>query len=58
MDIILIVVKLTFLFIAIMLTSINITKVIYKDDISASNFFLMAVGVAGFITLQFDLWRL
>lgn len=58
METLLIITKLTFLFIAVMLTSINIAKATYKDDISSSNFFLMTVGIVGFIALQFDLWKL
>ena len=44
--------KIIFLFVAIMMTIINTTRLFGKADIPAVNFTMQAIGVTGFITLQ------
>lgn len=49
---ILIIWKAIFLFIAIMFTLINILRTIAKNDIPPTNIIYQAIGITGFITLQ------
>ena len=44
--------KIIFLFIAILMTTNNISRLIGEDNIPAVNFTMQAIGVTGFITLQ------
>lgn len=50
-----IILKIVFLFIAVWFTFINITKTAYKSDLPVINLFFWAIGVVGFVVLQFDL---
>jgi hypothetical protein len=45
-------IKFICLFCGIAFGFINIAKAIYRQNISSNNNFLMAAGIAGFITLQ------
>ena len=45
--------KLIFLFIAIWFTIINIGRIMLKNDVSVINGVLHAIGITGFIYLQF-----
>ena len=44
--------KLLFLFLAVMWTLVNTARFIGKQDIPALNFILQAIGITGFIWLQ------
>ena len=44
--------KIMFLFVAVLMTIVNTTRLFGKDDIPAVNFTVQAIGVTGFITLQ------
>ena len=45
--------KLLFLFIAVWFTIINVTRLVLKNSLSAGNLFWHAVGIVGFVYLQF-----
>lgn len=45
--------KVIFLFIAIMFTFVNVMRTISKNDVPSLNFALQSIGITGFITLQF-----
>lgn len=45
--------KVVFLFIAIMFTFINTLRTIGKNPVPGANFAIQALGITGFITLQF-----
>lgn len=45
--------KIAFLFLAIWWTLVNIGRLIKKNDISGLNILLQAIGITGFIYLQF-----
>ena len=47
--------KFICLFLAILFGFVNISKLIFKQNIPAANMILMAIGIAGFIVLQFNL---
>lgn len=47
--------KIIFLFLAIAFSFINVGRLIAKQYISLTNIFLMAMGITGFIVLQFNL---
>jgi hypothetical protein len=49
----LIIIKFIFLFIGIWFSLINIGRLKYEQDIPASSSFLQALGITGFIFLQF-----
>ncbi len=44
--------KLGFLFVAVFMTIVNVVKMVYKNQISAYNILAQAIGVTGFIYLQ------
>ena len=44
--------KIVFLFIAVFMTTINTVRIYGKADIPAVNFTMQAIGITGFITLQ------
>lgn len=44
--------KIIFLFIAIWFTIINVTRSIRQQSIHTANFILQAIGLTGFIVLQ------
>lgn len=46
------IIKLVCIFIAIFFTLVNVTKIIYRDDIPVLDFALWAIGLTGFIYLQ------
>lgn len=48
-----IILKFICLFLGIWLTIVNVGRVIYKQEVSSSNLFLQALGITGFIFLQF-----
>lgn len=50
---ILTIIKFICLFIGIWLTIVDVGRVIYKQEIPASNIFFQALGITGFIFLQF-----
>lgn len=58
MDYILMTLKILFLFLAVRYTFVNLGQMYYKNTIPSGNTFWMAVGIVGFIVLQFDLWKL
>lgn len=45
--------KLLFLFIAVWFTIINVAKLVLKNSLSTGNLFWQAVGIVGFVYLQF-----
>lgn len=45
--------KLFFLFLAILFTLSNIIRAVYKNSIPTGNIILQAIGITGFIWLQF-----
>lgn len=45
--------KVIFLFIAIMFTFVNVLRSFNENDVSGTNFAIQALGITGFITLQF-----
>lgn len=47
--------KVVFLFVSIWFTLININLSVCKNDIPVANIVIQAIGIAGFLTLQFDL---
>lgn len=49
------VLKITFLFLAVWFSIINVGKIIYKDEVGAFNILIWAIGIVGFIALQFNL---
>ncbi|MDO4282364.1 MAG: hypothetical protein Q4D02_01895 [Clostridia bacterium] len=50
-----VIVKTICLFLSIFFGFINIAKMFYKESISARNFLAFAVGMTGFIIIQFNL---
>jgi hypothetical protein len=52
--IILFVLKAIFLYIAIRWSFVTIIHAIYKDSIPGGNFIISAIGITGFIMLQFS----
>lgn len=50
---ILTIIKFICLFIGIRYSIVNIGRMMYKQDIPSSNTFLQALGITGFIFLQF-----
>jgi hypothetical protein len=48
--------KILFLFLAVWMTIVNVIKVNYRDNIQGGNFLLMAIGIVGFVVLQFELY--
>ena len=44
--------KTAFLFIAVWFTIVNIGRIAVKNNLPAVNLFFQAIGIAGFITLQ------
>lgn len=53
----LIILKLSFLFIAVLYTISNILKTCYKNEIPPGMVFLQAIGIVGFAILQFGLYK-
>jgi len=45
-------IKLSFLFIAVFFTTVNISRIFYKQQIFPINFILQSIGITGFIWLQ------
>lgn len=52
----LIVLKFVSLFFGIWFTNVNLGKLIYKQKISESNFFIQAISITIFIFIQFKLY--
>jgi len=52
-----VILKLIFLFVAIWFSLINSSKVCVRTSIPGINFFLQALGIFGFIVLQFNLYQ-
>lgn len=50
-----VILKIVFLFLAVWMTSVNLARLAYKNDIRGGHLFLMAIGIVGFIVLQFNL---
>lgn len=50
---ILIIIKFICLFLGVRYTIVNVGRIIYKQDVPSSNTFLQALGITGFIFLQF-----
>ena len=46
-----IILLIMFLFMTILMTLANISRLIYKSEISAMNFLLWAIGLTGIITI-------
>ncbi len=44
--------KIIFLFLAVLFTCVNTSRMSHKSNIDAFNFLCQAVGITGFITLQ------
>lgn len=51
-----IVIKCICLFLAIWFTIVNTVKMVYKQNIPVNNFFIQAIGITGFLILQFRLF--
>lgn len=47
--------KITFLFIAIIMTLSYAGKLAYKEDIPLVNLVWQTIGIVGFVTMQFNL---
>lgn len=50
---ILTIIKFICLFLSVRFTIVNVGRMIYKQDVPSSNTFLQALGITGFIFLQF-----
>lgn len=48
--------KIMFLFLSVWWGFINIGKIIYKEPVPRSNILIMAIGITGFIVIQFELY--
>lgn len=48
--------KIGFLFLGIWFTLINTTRIMNKVNLPASNLLYQAIGITGFIVLQFNLY--
>lgn len=53
--IILTILKILFLFLAVLYGISLVGKLIYKEVVSAAHMYLTAIGIVGFVTLQFGL---
>lgn len=49
--------KVTFLFLGVWFTIININRAVYKSKLSGKNLFIQAVGIVGFVVMQFNLYE-
>lgn len=47
--------KITLLFLGVWFTLINICLCVFKDHIPAINMIIQAIGIVGFIIMQFNL---
>lgn len=47
--------KVIFLFLAVMMTISNIGKLIYKSNIDAGSVIWQSIGIVGFVVIQFNL---
>ena len=52
-----IIIKLIALFIAILFSIVNVTKIIYKDRIPGANMIFQAIGIFLFMLIQFELYK-
>lgn len=50
-----VILKLLFLFLATWLGFVNLAIVYYKNDVPPYNILIMSIGIVGFIALQFGL---
>jgi len=48
--------KIGFLFIAVWFSIVNFSRLTYKQDLSAVNFIYQAIGIVGFLVIQFKLY--
>ena len=48
--------KIGFLFIAVWLSIINFGKMLYKEGISTEQLIYQAIGIVGFLAIQFKLY--
>lgn len=48
--------KIMFLFFAVLYTIANLTKIKYKNDIPSGNILFQTIGIIGFIVIQFNLY--
>jgi hypothetical protein len=53
----LIILKILFLFLAVFYGFSNIGRIHYKQSVESMNIALMAIGIVGFIVLQFNLYQ-
>ena len=49
------IIKCAFLFLAVWLTIVNTLRACYKQKLPTINIFYQAIGITGFIVLQFNL---
>jgi hypothetical protein len=49
--------KLIFLFMAVFFTLVNTARLFRKEAVYPFNFICQAVGIVGFVVIQFELWR-
>lgn len=49
--------KIAFLFLAVWWGFVNVGKVIYREPVPADNILIMAVGIVGFLVMQFGLYN-
>lgn len=47
--------KIIFLFLAVWFTIINVVRVANKTGVPFFNMFVQAIGIVGFVVIQFDL---
>ena len=50
-----IILKIVFLFLAILMSLINFSRINYRMDVPSLNFVLQSIGIVGFIVIQFNL---
>jgi heme/copper-type cytochrome/quinol oxidase subunit 1 len=51
-----IILKIIFLFIAVLFTINNLTRIKYRQELNKGNFIFWAIGIVGFIVIQFKLY--
>jgi hypothetical protein len=50
--------KALFLLFGVWFTIINTTRVYGKFGVSAGNFLFQAIGIVGFLFIQFEMWKM
>lgn len=48
--------KIGFLFLAVLFSIVNFSRLIGKQDLPTANFIYQAIGIVGFLVIQFKLY--